>query len=105
MSKDGSRRGPKALRQVEGYKFNDLEGTRWLQALAVGAALSGCAVRIGLTRDGGALALGVYMNETYGTEYIRPDEDLGMAVREISHEWGIPCAVWDDVAGQWILHT
>jgi len=103
MSKDGSRRGPKSRRAAVSYPFNDLEGTRWLQALTIGASLSGCAIRVGLTRDGGALAIGIYANDEYGTEYVRPDEDLAVACREISQEWHIPCAVWDDTAGQWII--
>ena len=45
------------------------------------------ALRIGFTRDGGALALGVYQGEDYATEYIRPAEDFGKAVEEIAAAW------------------
>jgi len=81
--------------------FGDYAGTDNLLALAIGAALQGGAIRIGLTRDGGALAIGVYLGEDYGTEYVRPDEDLSVVAREISAAWGIRFATWDDEAGQW----
>lgn len=61
----------------------------WLQLVALQrAAMSqGGAVRVGLTRDGGALAIGVYIDQDYGTEYIRPSEDLNTALVEIADAW------------------
>jgi hypothetical protein len=90
-------------RDAQPYAFSDFEGAEWLFRLAIGAALSGGALRIGLSRDGGALAIGVYMGDDYGTEYVRPNDDLAMAVREIAQLWSIPCAVPDETAGRWIL--
>lgn len=58
-----------------------------LSALAVVVAQRGRAVRIGLTRDGGALALGMYVDDDYATEYIRPNEDIGEATAEIVGAW------------------
>lgn len=45
------------------------------------------ALRIGFTRDGGALALGVYQGEDYATEYVRPAEEFGKAIEEIAAAW------------------
>lgn len=45
------------------------------------------ALRIGLTRDGGALALGCYLGDDYATEYVRPSEDLAAALNEIAEAW------------------
>jgi len=45
------------------------------------------ALRIGLTRDGGALALGCYLGDDYATEYIRPAEDFQAALSEIAQAW------------------
>jgi hypothetical protein len=103
MSATSGKRGPKSKRASEQYAFSDKDGIEWLFSLVVGASLTGGAIRVGLSRDGGALALGVYKGEEYGTEYVRPNEDLGMAVREIILAWDIPYARWDDEANQWVL--
>lgn len=58
-----------------------------IACLYVVAAESGGAVRIGLTRDGGGLALGCYAGDAYATEYIKPNEVLDDAVREIVEAW------------------
>jgi len=100
---DGNGRGKRGKRETAQYALDDYDGTQWLLGLAMGAALLGGALRIGFTRDGGALALGVYAGADYGTEYVKPDEDLATAVREISLAWKIPVAVWDDTAGRWII--
>ena len=104
MGKDpGNGRGPKSRRKNATYVFGGAEGVTALAQLAIGAALVGGALRIGLTRDGGALAIGVYMGDDYGTEYVRPDEDLPRAVREIAQGWNIPMAYFDDVADVWMV--
>lgn len=102
-TKGNSRRGPRSKRGAQPYAWDDRDAAEWLMGLAIGAAMVGGALRIGHTRDGGALALGVYLGEDYGTEYVRPDEDLAQAVREISLGWGIPIAIHDDEAGRFIL--
>lgn len=58
-----------------------------LMALISAFAKKGGAVRVGLTRDGGALALGMYLEDDYATEYIRPTEDIVEAVTEICDAW------------------
>lgn len=61
----------------------------WLLLVALQRATmrEGGAVRVGLTRDGGALSLGMYIGEDYGTEYIRPNEDVGTALLEVARAW------------------
>jgi len=103
MSRNEVKRGPKSKRSEQRYPFSSYQGAQWLLSLLIGAAIEGYALRVGLTRDGGALAIGVYMGDEYGTEYIRPDEDLAVALREIGLAWGLPLATWDDTAGCWIL--
>jgi hypothetical protein len=100
---EGNGRGPRSKRAGATYVFDDERATQWLLSLCVGAALSGGAIRIGLTRDMGAVAIGVYQGDDYGTEYVRPNENLEVAIREIAQGWGIPCAVWDNDAGRWII--
>lgn len=45
------------------------------------------AIRIGRTRNGGAVAIGVYHGGDYATEYIRPAEDFYEAIGEICEAW------------------
>lgn len=61
----------------------------WTATAALTMALSdaGGAIRIGRTRDGGAWAIGIYLGDDYATEYIRPAEDFGEAIREIAEAW------------------
>lgn len=67
----------------------DLRKVNWVElaALLCVFAEAGGAVRVGYTRDGGALALGVYLGDDYATEYIRPHEDLSAALLEIAEAW------------------
>lgn len=58
-----------------------------LMLLAYAFAMEDGALRIGLTRDGGALALGCYMGDDYATEYIRPSETMTTAIDEIAVAW------------------
>lgn len=39
-------------------------------------AKMGGALRIGATRDGGALSVGIYLDGSNWTEYVRPQEDV-----------------------------
>lgn len=61
----------------------------WLDfaALTVALANKGGAVRLGTTRDGGAWALGIYLDNDYATEYIKPTEDCREAIAEIAEAW------------------
>lgn len=45
------------------------------------------ALRLGLTRDGGAFALGIYLGDDYATEYVKPAEDFETALDEIAAAW------------------
>lgn len=67
----------------------DVGGLPWLTlaALIAEMAASGGAIRVGLTRDGGALALGMYHGDDYATEYIRPNEDIDAALHNIADLW------------------
>lgn len=59
----------------------------YLAALTQALAKQGGALRIGTTRDGGALALGLYAGQDYATEYVKPNEDLPNALYEIAEIW------------------
>jgi len=76
-------------RRSQANKKFDLKNVDWLAIIALTSTLCdvGGALRFGLTRDGGAVALGIYLGEDYGTEYIKPDEDFHDACREISRAW------------------
>lgn len=67
----------------------DVAGLPWLTlaALVAEMAVTDGAIRIGLTRDGGALALGMYRGHDYATEYIRPNEDVEAALHAIADLW------------------
>jgi hypothetical protein len=45
---------------------------------------SGGAVRFGLTRDGGAYAVGIYDNGEHETEYLKPSDDLRAYLEELA---------------------
>jgi hypothetical protein len=68
--------------------FN-MDGIPWLTLVALIAELAenGGAIRIGLTRDNGALALGFYHKNDYATEYIRPNEDLEATLHALAEIW------------------
>lgn len=56
-----------------------------VKALIVAAARAGGAVRFGYTADQGAYALGIYGDgDTPYTEYVRPGEDLGEVLRNLT---------------------
>lgn len=61
----------------------------WAMLTALNTALieHDGALRVGLTRDGGALALGVYLGDDYATEYIRPNEGFWSSLLEIAEAW------------------
>lgn len=67
----------------------DVAALPWLTlaALVAEMAQTGGAIRIGLTRDGGALALGMYHGDDYATEYIRPNEDIEASLHDIAELW------------------
>lgn len=79
----------KSKRGGDGGKAFTLDGVGMvaLMALMYAAWSEGAAVRAGLTRDGGAFAVGMYVDDEYGTEYIKPSEDARDALREIAAAW------------------
>lgn len=58
----------------EPFKFSEVPPRLLLDLITVLAALGG-ALRVGATRDGGAMALGYYLDGDTWTEYVRPQED------------------------------
>lgn len=61
----------------------------WIPLVALVEALEReqGALRLGLTRDGGAFAIGVYLGDDYATEYVKPAEDWETALDEIATAW------------------
>jgi hypothetical protein len=100
-SENVSKRGPKTKREAQPYVFGDRDALEYLLDIIVGTAMSGGAIRVGLTRDLGALAIGIYKDGDYGTEYIRPTDDLSDELRSLVVGWLLPVAYWDDDAGQY----
>lgn len=87
-----SARGAKKAQRARGRQLSaaaDLEKLDWrrVMALTVTMADHDGAVRIGRTRDGGAIALGMYRGDDYATEYIRPTEDAAKALDDIAVAW------------------
>lgn len=56
------------------FDFRTIPSNMLLDAITIMAALGG-ALRIGATRDGGALSVGFYLDGDTWTEYCRPQED------------------------------
>jgi len=78
--REGSRRGGAKMQLT-------LNHWTWLIGLTTLMAENEGAVRIGFTRDGGALALGMYQGDDYATEYVRPAEVFSDAILEIASAW------------------
>lgn len=74
-------------RRLGGKMQLTLHHWTWLIGLTELLAANDGALRIGFTRDGGALALGVYLGDDYATEYIRPNEVFSDSVLEIASAW------------------
>lgn len=88
-SKTAAKRGKGRARRGAAADGFHLTFEHWIMLDALAAALmtEGGAMRVGATRDGGALAVGVYHGDDYGTEYIRPDEDFNDAMFDIAEAW------------------
>lgn len=61
-----------------------------LQALIAAVTEQGGAVRFGYSRDGGAYSIGILGDGDPYTEWVRPNEDLDGALREMAESWGAP---------------
>lgn len=57
-----------------------------LHLIAIVAACGG-AVRVGATRDGGAMAVGYYLDGNSWTEYVRPTEDCEAYLEGAIQDW------------------
>lgn len=102
-TREERKKNRKSSRRNQPYRMPSPDDLGLLMNLQVGMCLMGGAVRVGLTRDMGALALGLYMGNEYDTEYVRPDESLEVALRTIVLDWELTVATWDDVAEVWTL--
>ena len=76
-------------RRASASQEADYRTTDWICTVALVDALvsEGGALRLGVTRDGGAYALGVYLGDDYATEYIKPAEVWEDAIDEIARAW------------------
>lgn len=82
-----SKRNPKARktfeREREQFDTSTIVTQEFRDALEI-ALQEGGAIRLGLTRDGGALAVGIYgLGSEPSTEYIRPTDDIGQFWRDL----------------------
>lgn len=79
-----ARRGRAAGMEQASYEL--VAYSPYLAAIIVATESAG-ALRLGLTRDGGAFAIGCYAGDDYATEYIRPNEDWETAWYDIVAAW------------------
>jgi len=90
-TRDSKRERQKQVRSKRAERGGSIDfgGCDWVAICALIAAFgnAGGAVRVGLTRDGGAWAIGCYLGDDYATEYIRPNEDFRGALIEIAEAW------------------
>lgn len=77
--KPGQRRGDADWRRVS---------ARDLRELVFIASEAGGAIRFGKTRDGGALAIGLYLRDESFTVYSNPHDDLEMVFQGIAEFFG-----------------
>lgn len=77
-----SRSGEKS---VEAANWGDVNAEDLVHAVAWTAACGG-ALRLGYTRDGGAYAIGVYLDGNAETEYVRPSEDINQWLRDLADD-------------------
>lgn len=94
-SGSGSRLTNWRRRDASGAQFTQCTAGL-LQAAVHYMAEAGGAIRFGKTRDGGAIAIGLYDGDEKRTEYLAPEDDLDVflmdlltvyAPREIVQEW------------------
>lgn len=69
-----ARRAKLSASQGDPFDWRTVPADKLLHTIALLATLGG-ALRIGATRDGGALAVGYYLDGDTWTEYVRPQED------------------------------
>lgn|SRR5512138_1307062 len=64
------------------FSWSDVDAEE-LAELVRYVTIRGGAIRFGLTRDGGAGAVGVYYGDSRDTVYIRPGEDVALSFQII----------------------
>lgn len=67
--------------------WSGVDGPKLLQAVAA-IAVTGGAIRLGYTRDGGAYALGIYGDGDPYTVYATPDEGVEGILDDIIEKYG-----------------
>lgn len=73
------------------FDWRTIQPDKLLHLIAIVAATGG-AVRVGATRDGGALAVGYYLEGDSWTEYVRPTEDIDAYLEGAIADWLGECA-------------
>lgn len=68
------------------FDWRLVNAEKLLHLVAIAAACGG-AVRLGTTRDGGAMAVGYYLDGGNWTEYVRPTEDVEAYLEGAIHDW------------------
>lgn len=68
-----------------------------LQAAVHYMAEAGGAIRLGKTRDGGAIAIGLYDGDEKRTEYLAPEDDLDMFLMDVLQLYAPP-----EVVREWV---
>jgi len=71
---------------VEQATFKDVDPVRLL-ACVVAMSEHGAAIRLGLTRDGGAFNIGIYDGDDSTTEYVRPSEDINLYLQGLAEDF------------------
>lgn len=70
-----NRRAKIAEAKGDPFDWRTVPAEKLLHLIWIVAAVGG-AVRVGATRDGGAMAVGYYLEGDSWTEYVRPSEDI-----------------------------
>jgi len=74
-------------REREQFDTTTIWSEEFKDALEIALAEGG-AIRLGLTRDGGALAVGIYgLGTEPSTEYVRPSDDIGEFWRQLTSSY------------------
>lgn len=81
-----NRRAKIAQAKGDPFDWRTIPAEHMLHLCAIVAATGG-AVRFGATRDGGALAVGYYIEGDSWTEYVRPGEDIVGYFESAIQDW------------------
>lgn len=81
-----ARRSKIAQAKGDPFDWRTVPPEHLLHLVAIVAACGG-AVRVGATRDGGAMAIGYYLEGDSWTEYVRPAEDVAAYFEGAIADW------------------